>query len=288
MKGKNHLNQIAVWQMTSDLKEPIRAVTLAQPASGLDATSRQIPGGAYSTFRTFSGNRMIQYAAHMDRLEETARLAGTPVQIDRVLARSALRAAVQQFPSLEKRVRLTLDLEQQPGRLFIAIESLVVPTASDYTEGVRAVTRQAHRENPKAKLTRFIATAGEIRQEIPQGVNEALMVAEDGFILEGLSSNFFAIQDGQLYTAEEGVLSGLTRRLVLEEAGAEGIPVVLQPIALQALPMISEAFITSASRAVLPVVQIDGQPVGDARPGPVTLRLLERYEARIQAESEEI
>lgn len=282
------MGRVDVWRLlpiqNNDEAQPVQLVPAPK---SLDEASRLLPGGAYTTFRTFGANRVMQFASHIDRLQETARLAGKAVTLPAREVRAALRKAVESFPAAQKRVRVTLDLEQETGCIYIAVEELHVPPAADYQRGVRTVTRQAHRENPKAKLTSFITTASAIRQDLPQGMNEALMVM-DGSILEGLTSNFFAVMDGEVYTAEEGVLSGLTRALVLEETAAAGYKVNFQPVRVVDLPRVQEAFITSASRAVLPVVQIDSLVIGSGAPGPVSLNLLARYQARIEAETEAI
>jgi len=283
------MGKVSVWQLmpAREYSGEVLPVQLDPAPASLDESSKMLPGGGYTTFRTFGSNRVMQFDSHFNRLEETARLAGKPVTLAADKVRAALRKAVKSFPSDEKRVRITLDLEQHMGSVYIAVEELRIPSPADYQQGVRTVTRQARRENPKAKLTNFIKTAGAIRKDLPPGVNEALMV-EDGMILEGLTSNFFALIDAELWTAEEGVLSGLTRALVLEEAAAAGLVVRLSPVPVESLPRAQEAFITSASRAVLPVVQIDDLLIGGGQPGVVTLDLLARYQARIEAETEAI
>jgi branched-subunit amino acid aminotransferase/4-amino-4-deoxychorismate lyase len=144
------------------------------------------------------------------------------------------------------------------------------------------------RENPKAKQTAFIETAAQVRRDIPSGVNEALMIGSDGRLLEGLSSNIFVVMDGVVWTAEEGVLSGITREVVLECIRIERIPLQLVGIRIEELERAQEVFITSASRAVLPVTIIDEKPVGDGRPGAVTMALQKAYRERVESELEEL
>ena len=72
--------------------------------------------------------------------------------------------------------------------------------------------------------------------------------------LEGLSSNFFAILGGVLWTAEQGVLSGITRAVVIECANQVGLPLRLEPPPREDLTSFDEVFITSSSRGVLPVL----------------------------------
>lgn len=277
---------IAVWKLSAQGQDP--AVRQALTALTLDEAARQMPGGAYTTFRTFQRSRVLRLSEHFLRLEETARLAGYPLVVDRERIRAALQQAIANFSAEESRVRVTLDLEQEVGALYLLLEPLHVPPPAAYTQGVRVVTVPLQRQNPKAKLTGFIETASRVRQSLPAGVNEAVMIGSDGSLLEGLSSNFFAVVNGVIWTAEQGVLSGITRSLVLEAAQALDFPLRLESLPAKDLPAVAEAFITSASRAVLPVTVIDEQLVGNGQPGPVTLSLLQRYHEMIEQALETI
>ncbi|HEY9088575.1 MAG TPA: aminotransferase class IV [Anaerolineaceae bacterium] len=276
---------VALWKLSPTANTAVRLETAGQT---LDEVSRGLPNGAYTTFRTFPGNRVMHFSAHIARLEETARLVGKAVRLNAAALRETVHTALLAYPTAEKRARITLDLEQNTGDIFVSVEPLLVPSSRDYLHGVRVITRQAHRDNPKAKLTSFIQTAGSIREDIPAGINEVVMLDEDGWLLEGLTSNFFAVMDGAVWTAEEGVLSGLTRSIVLEEIAASGLKLQRKPAHIADLPDFEEAFLTSASRAVLPVVEIDGKLVGRGQPGAVTQILLKRYNARIERETEPV
>lgn len=229
---------------------------------------------------------LLRLDEHLARLEESARLSGTEVYLDWAAIRAALKQTIAALGAPETRLRLTLDTTRDPGTLYIALEPLGTPSPEQVQRGVRVITRRHHRENPTIKTTTFIASADKIRQKMPPGIHEVIMVGEDGRLLEGLSSNFFAILGRELWTASEGILPGITRSLVLEEAAAEGLTIRLEGLPLAAVPSIDEAFITSSSRAVLAVVEIDGRPIGGGEPGPITRRLLERYNARIEREIE--
>ena len=132
------------------------------------------------------------------------------------------------------------------------------------------------------------------------------MVDEAGRILEGLTSNFFAVKGNEIWTNEESVLSGITRSLVLDEAVRNELPVNFRSITITEIPILEEAFITSSSRGILPVKQIDevligygklvsldkpvcpGQSVCPGQPGPITKRLMDCLEDRIRNELLEI
>ncbi len=281
---------IGVWKLVSvPGRVDLEQVVLPVAATDLDQASASLPGGAYTTLRTYGGRRALRLADHFRRLEETAQLAGYPSRLDDLALRAALRQ-VTLFapPGGNVRLRLTLDLEQNVGDVYISAETLHVPPAEAYQRGVKVVTCDLHRQLPQAKLTRFIARAAPVRQALPQGANEAIMADEQGFLLEGLSSNFFAVLEGAIYTAGEGVLSGITRSLALESIHQAGFPLHLSPVKVADLPALQEAFITSSSRGVLPVVQIDQVMVGAGQPGQITQQLMAAYKACIRQQAEPI
>ena len=255
----------------------------------LDAAARFLPDGAYTTFRTYQHNKTISLESHFHRLEETATLAGHSLNVDREMLRKTLRKVISTYSaSLELRLRVLIDLEIEIGAIYLAAEPLHALAAEAYKDGVKLITCNFERPNPKAKLTTTMSGVDVLRHNLPPDVNEALMVNEKGFILEGISSNFFAVIAGKVWTAEEGVLSGITRQVVLEEAQRAGLTICLKSVLIAELPTVQEAFITSASRAVLPVRQVDEQIIGVGNPGPVTRLLAQRYSDRILGEAEPI
>ena len=147
------------------------------------------------------------------------------------------------------------------------------------------MTLELQRDNPHAKDTRFIATARDAYARLPEGVEEGLLVAPDGAVLEGLSSNFFAIREGALRTEDARALAGVTRSLAIEVAESL-LPVRRVAIQRDELPLVDEAFVTSVSREVLPVVRIDGRLVGEGRVGPRTRAILQAFRALVARERE--
>lgn len=111
------------------------------------------------------------------------------------------------------------------------------------------------------------------------GADDAWMV-EEGKVTEGSSNNAYIVTaDGTLVTRHLGneILAGITRRAVLELARTSDLTIGERPFTVQEALQAREAFVTSATTFVMPVVSIDGQPVGDGKPGPVTRRLRELY-----------
>ena len=109
-----------------------------------------------------------------------------------------------------------------------------------------------------------------------QGAQEAWLVDRDGFVTEGASSNAWIIdQDGILVTRalSPALLAGVTRAGVIDAIEREGLGFAERAFTVGQAKAAREAFVTSATNTVMPVVRIDGAPVGDGRPGPVALSL---------------
>jgi branched-chain amino acid aminotransferase len=255
-------------------------------AESLNDLSLQLPQGVYTTFRTYAGQRVLRLSDHLARLRESALLEGHPVQFDDLHLRVAIARAVAASGFALARVRVTIGLE--PVQIYVSLSELQEPPSSAYETGIACGVAAAtlRREQPRAKSTRFIGPAAAARAQTSEA-EEVLLVDDEGALLEGSSSNFFAVLDGALHTAGQGVLAGVTRGLVLSLA--EGLaPLELAPVYVKDIPRLAEAFITSVSRAVLPVVAIDGQTIAGGRPGPVTRALIERFEAAIDRDLEPI
>ena len=108
------------------------------------------------------------------------------------------------------------------------------------------------------------------------GAREAWFVDKDGFVTEGASSNAWIVdQSGAVITRQLGadILPGVTRATLLDEIKGEGMQLIERPFKLAEAHAAREAFISSATQTVMPVVRIDGRAVGEGKPGPVVQRL---------------
>jgi D-alanine transaminase len=112
------------------------------------------------------------------------------------------------------------------------------------------------------------------------GAREAWFVDADGFVTEGASSNAWIVAaDGSVITRQLGtdILPGVTRATLLDTIAKEGVRLVERPFKLTEAYDAKEAFITSATQTVMPVVRIDGRPVGEGKPGPISHRLRQKF-----------
>lgn len=119
------------------------------------------------------------------------------------------------------------------------------------------------------------------------GAYEALQVRDNGIVTEGTSSNFYLVKDDVLWTHPTNnlILNGVTRRILMEKiAPSLGLHVVEKTFTLDFVSKADEAFLTSTSMEIMPVVEIDRTAVGDGAPGGVTRKIQAAYQALIQDE----
>jgi len=103
-----------------------------------------------------------------------------------------------------------------------------------------------------------------------------------------MTSNFFYTKDGKLGTARKNILLGVTRRTVLRVARRISLDILYRPLRREQIPTLSEAFITSSSRGIVPVVRIDEVPVGEGIPGLFTKNLMNGYADYVKQHAEKI
>ena len=114
------------------------------------------------------------------------------------------------------------------------------------------------------------------------GAYEALL-HRDGMFTEGAATNSFFVLDGVLrtYPLSHYILPGITRQVIVELIRELGLPFEERPVALADLPKVSEIFVCGTTTDVQPIVTVDGTPVGDGKPGPMTVKLKEAFAKRL-------
>ncbi len=159
---------------------------------------------------------------------------------------------------------------KNPIPTVFAMCSEIKPFAGVET-GVKALTMEDSRwEMCNVKATTLLANVLLRQQAVEQGCAEAIL-HRDGYVTEGAASNLFAVIDGILITPEKTaeILPGITRKVILELAQANKFVLSEEIISLDALQTASEIWITSSTREIIPVVELDKKPVGNGTPGPI-------------------
>jgi branched-chain amino acid aminotransferase len=121
------------------------------------------------------------------------------------------------------------------------------------------------------------------------GYTDGIVLDVDGFASEGSGQNLFLVHDGKLYTPPVGasILSGITRRCVIQAAGDLALPVAEQRIPREMLYTADEVFFTGTVAEITPVRSVDGKPVGSGARGPVTERIQRRFFSTLRGELED-
>ena len=246
--------------------------------------------GIYEVTAVLDG-RLVDTPRHMARLERSAReigmrLAETPERIEAIeqelIARNGLTEGV-------------LYLQATRGaedRDFLPSPDLA-PTLVMFTQAKALV------DSPAARTGISVATVPDIRwgrrdiksvmllaqvlakqEAARKGAGDAWLVNRDGMVTEGASSTAWILtQDGRLVTRDKShvTLPGCTGDALADLIGELGLAIDFRPFSVEEAIAAKEAFNSAAGSLILPIVTIDGHPIGDGKPGPVTTRLRELY-----------
>jgi len=142
-----------------------------------------------------------------------------------------------------------------------------------YEKGGKVITLGYRRTLPSSRTADFIVPLKERERKLAEGAVEILYV-HGGKVLEASTSNFFIVKDGEIRTTGHGPRSGVTRNLIVRLARGAGIPVQEHGLFEGDLRSCDEAFLTASNKLIVPIVQVNGFPVGSGEVGQVTRRLL--------------
>ena len=235
----------------------------------------------------YNASLALHLEDHLERLEQSMALSGWDYRLNRSRLREALHQVTTNYPLPNARVRIDVLARSVPNlgirsRELIALSPFEPMPESFYRQGVRVdLVKQLNRQQPLVKKADFVLKRRKFLAESPQAY-ERLMVDGRGNILEGTTSNFFAVCDGCLWTAGQEVLEGIARKIVLYMAAELQLPVRLEPVSVEELPRLDEAALSSSSRAIIPIAQIGVQIIGSGRPGPITSQLLAAYDSYVK------
>lgn len=252
-----------------------------------DAAAHEPHDGVYTVTNTYQRTKVLRLTAHLDRMEDSARRAGIPLTLERARLRAALREMILSVEWGDVRFRVTVG-KDAPDTFILTLEPFHPLSAAFLARGVRVITApNSARHNAAAKTTDWMHDRSRLQAAMPEGIYDTILMDADGHLLEGLAANFYAVIDGTLYTAGEGVLPGIAQQLTLAVAPAI-LPVQRRAPHINDVPRVQEAFITSSSRGIVPVVEIDGHTLGDGTPGTFTRRLREAYQRALESQLEEL
>lgn len=165
--------------------------------------------------------------------------------------------------------------DDKPG-LVLMVTPLGERDKERFARGCRLITTRFQRVSPEAKTANYIAAVRAFKQAAKRLADDALFVNNLGHVLEATRSNFFIFKNDVLITPRAGILFGITRNVVLELARGH-FEIEERPILLDELWEADEAFVTSSSKEITPVVQIDDLHLNKGIAGPHTTELEQLY-----------
>jgi D-alanine transaminase len=248
--------------------------------------------GAYEVIAVID-RRCVDLAPHLDRLERSLgelriRPPRSRAALELVLAETLRRNGLRDAKLYIQVTRGTAPRDQafpaaaRPS-LLVTVRALRPTPARDREQGVAVVTRPDIRwQRCDIKSVALLPNVLARQEAAEAGCREAWLLAPDGQVREGSTSNAWIVDAGSVvrtHPADRRILGGITRRAVIDLARRERIEVHEEAFTREEALAAREAFLTSTTSGVLPVVRVDGAPVGEGRPGPVTQRLQALYDA---------
>jgi len=254
--------------------------------------------GVYETLRTYNGQPFL-FDRHMRRLRKSAGMLAldVPLTDDQVDARfrETMRAAgLGDGPDREAYIRilvtrgvgeLTYDTRATPTpSVVVIVKPNVDPPAEAFARGVRValvpiVRNHPSTVNPLIKSNNLLNNALAMQEALRRGAFEGVMRNYKGELAECTQSNLFVVRNGAAMTPpiDAGLLPGITREFLFEIGSGIGVPVREAVLRDHDLLGADEAFLTSTTREVVPIVQVDDTKIGVGVPGPVTRALLDAF-----------
>ena len=239
--------------------------------------------GVFDYMRTYGG-RPFHLDAHIKRLLNSAQLIGlsSPWNIQDVS--DIVEATLKRNNYQESSIRLLITGGDSvdsitPGekpRLLVMVEPVKEFPSQWYEEGVKVITTDITRCVPGAKSIDYIQAILALNNARNTGAAESLYVDIQERILEGTTSNIFAVINGQLVTPQDEILPGVTRDVVLDIVSPVFSP-QLRAISRTEIYTADEVFLTSSNKEILPVSQIDDVVIGTGKPGEITREIQQLF-----------
>ncbi len=269
-----------------------RYVPHAQAGVHIEDRGLQLGDSIYEVFAVRQG-RLRDEEPHLDRLERSMRELSIAMPMGREALKLVMRELIrrnrirdgllymQVSRGAVKRDHPIPDAPPRPTLILTARPFDFEGKERQQADGVAVVTQPDLRWGRcDIKTTQLLANSLAKTQARRAGAYEAWLVDRDGFVTEGASTNAWIVdKDGRVVTRalSNAILPGVTRRVIMEAAAEAQLQIVERAFTPQEAKEAREAFLSSAANAATPITVIDGVPVGDGKPGPLSRRIAELY-----------
>jgi branched-chain amino acid aminotransferase len=258
--------------------------------------------GVFEGMRAYSGN-VFRLREHMVRLWESARAIGLEMPTTIEALEQEVTRTLEANSLVDAYIRLIItrgsgSLGLDPNRcsnpqVIIITDKIALYPEEYYREGLQLITAATIRNHPAAlspriKSLNYLNNIMAKMEGLRAGCVEALMLNHKGEVAECTGDNIFIVRRGELRTppVDAGILEGITRNAVIELAREHGITVRETAMTRHDVAVAEECFLTGSAAEVIPVVNLDGRPIGDGRPGRLTQQLMEAFHKLVRAGAE--
>lgn len=250
--------------------------------------------GVFEGIRAYGG-RVFKLEEHLTRLWDSARAINLTIPLSKDELREKILETLRHNKLKDAYLRLLVsrgkgDLGLDPRKcprssLIIIAHKISVYPEDFYEKGLEVIVASTRRNAPSALNARIksLNYLNNILAKIEanfQGMGEAIMLSQDGYVAEGAADNIFVVKDGELLTPPTwiGILKGITRDVVIELAEKEGLPVKEETFTPFSLYSCHECFLTGTAAEIIPVTKVDGKIIGEGKTGPITKKLIEKFQ----------
>ncbi|WML49972.1 branched-chain-amino-acid transaminase [Neobacillus sp. PS3-34] len=254
--------------------------------------------GVFEGIRVYSGN-VFKLEAHLKRLYESAQsiMLSIPytkeelvqIIVDTVtkneLQSAYIRVVVSRGPG-----NLGLDPASCSNpRVIVIAEPLAIYPKELYQRGIKIASVASRRNrpdvlSPQIKSLNYLNNILVKLEANQAGVQEALMLNDQGYVTEGSSDNIFIVKNGSILTPPVylGALEGITRNAIIEIAKEKGYELKETPFTRHDVYVADEVFLTGTAVEVIPVIEVDGRKINEGIPGNITLHMLEEFQRLVK------
>lgn len=254
--------------------------------------------GVFEGIRVYS-NRVLELESHVDRLYDSAKTIMLNIPIDKKEMINVVINSCKKNSISDGYVRLIVtrgvgDLgidprkSEKPSIICIAADITLYPEEL-YENGMPIITASQRRNkasslDPQIKSLNYLNNILAKIEAIRAGVNEALMLNEDGIVTECTGDNIFIVKNNEVITPPKhvGILCGITRNILIRIIKDQGISFSEQEFTLFNLYNADECFLTGTAAETIPVVTVDSRKIGNGTPGPITKSLLSQFRKYIR------
>ncbi|MEM9351817.1 MAG: branched-chain-amino-acid transaminase [Planctomycetota bacterium] len=249
--------------------------------------------GVFEGLRSYGG-KVFRLKEHVRRLYESGWAIRLEIPMDEQAMGSAIENTVAANNIEDGYIRAIVTrgaggLGLDPNKctdpqIIIIADTIELYPEELYQKGLHIITASTIRNHPAAinsriKSLNYLNNILAKIEGLQAGCIEALMLNHKGEVAECTGDNIFLVRDGVLMTPplDAGILAGITRDAVIEIAEQTGIEVSQAPLTRHDVYVAQECFLTGTAAEVIPVVKVDERPIGDGKPGKMTLDLREKF-----------